>query len=258
MSRPLLEVADIFRAHGPAWRDANRGHVSLDQLKVMCAIERCRTAALGGHVARCENAACGYTTIAYNSCRDRHCPKCQTWSENRFTAEGRVLHEATAEIGSEKRRGVRVVTAMPLTSLRLGVSGIADLVEMHGGEDGRWRPFPVEYKRGKPKAHRADEVQLCAQAMALEEMFSVSLAEGALFYGETRRRVTVALDAALRQLTADVAAAARRMIAEGATPAPVFEKRKCANCSLVELCQPKRIQRPEPVSAWLAREIAMK
>ena len=68
MSRPLLEVADIFRAHGPAWRDANRGHVSLDQLKVMSAIERCRTAALGGHVARCENAACAYTTIAYNSC----------------------------------------------------------------------------------------------------------------------------------------------------------------------------------------------
>ena len=71
MSRPLLEVADIFRAHGPAWRDANRGHVSLDQLKVMSAIERCRTAALGGHVARCENAACAYTTIAYNCGRRR-------------------------------------------------------------------------------------------------------------------------------------------------------------------------------------------
>ena len=77
MGRPLLEVADIFRDHGQAWRDANRGHVSLDQLKVMGAIESCRTAALGGHVARCENAACGYTSIAYNSCRNRHCPKCQ-------------------------------------------------------------------------------------------------------------------------------------------------------------------------------------
>jgi putative transposase/transposase-like zinc-binding protein len=77
VGRPTLEVADIFRDHGPAWREANRGHVSLDQLKVMSAIERCRTAALGGHVARCENDACAHTAIAYNSCRNRHCPKCQ-------------------------------------------------------------------------------------------------------------------------------------------------------------------------------------
>lgn len=77
MSYPTLEVADIFRDHGPAWRDANRGHVSLDQLKVMSAIERCRTAALGGHVARCDNANCGHTHVFYNSCRNRHCPRCQ-------------------------------------------------------------------------------------------------------------------------------------------------------------------------------------
>ena len=77
MTRPALEVANIFRDHGPAWRDANRGHVSLDQLKVMSAIEDCRTAVLGGHVARCDNSACGFTSIAYNSCRNRHCPKCQ-------------------------------------------------------------------------------------------------------------------------------------------------------------------------------------
>jgi hypothetical protein len=75
MCRPALEVADIFRAHGPAWRKANAGHISLGQLKVMSAIERCRTAALGGHVARCET--CPHTHIAYNSCRNRHCPKCQ-------------------------------------------------------------------------------------------------------------------------------------------------------------------------------------
>ena len=76
MPGPLLEVADIFRAHGPAWRAANAGHISLTQLKVMSAIERCRTAALGGHVARC--ADCAYEHIAYNSCRNRHCPKCQS------------------------------------------------------------------------------------------------------------------------------------------------------------------------------------
>src|SRR5271168_1930724 len=85
MSRPALEVADIFRDHGSAWRSANAGHVSLDQLKVMSAIERCRTAALGGHVARCEK--CSHTVIAYNSCRNRHCPKCQGAAAKQWLAE---------------------------------------------------------------------------------------------------------------------------------------------------------------------------
>src|SRR3981081_4305642 len=86
--RPALEVADIFRGHGPAWRQANAGHVSLDQLKAMSAIESCRTAALGGHVARCED--CAYTTIAYNSCRNRHCPKCQGAAAKQWLAEREV------------------------------------------------------------------------------------------------------------------------------------------------------------------------
>jgi CRISPR-associated exonuclease Cas4 len=180
----------------------------------------------------------------------------QAWAENRFTAEGRVLHEATSEVGTEKRRGVRVVTAMPLASRRLGVSGIADLVEMHKSKDARWRPFPVEYKRGKPKAHRADEVQLCAQAMALEEMFDVTLTEGALFYGETRRRVSVSLDDGLRRLTGEVAAGTHAMLAAGATPPPVYARSKCGACSLIELCQPKRLARTGSALAWLARQIA--
>lgn len=180
----------------------------------------------------------------------------QAWAENRLTAEGRVLHEATAEIGTEKRRGVRVVTAMPLVSRRLVVSGIADLVEMHRDDTGGWRPFPVEYKRGKPKAHRADEVQLCAQAMALEEMFSVTLGSGALFYGETRRRLDVVFSEELRKLTAEVASAVHVQRASGTTPAPVYEKRKCTSCSLVELCQPKRLARSTAASAWLARQLA--
>jgi predicted Zn-ribbon and HTH transcriptional regulator len=85
VSRPVLEVADIFRGHAPAWRQANAGHLSLDQLKVMAAIESCRTAALGGHVARCQD--CAYTTIAYNSCRNRHCPKCQGAAAKQWLAE---------------------------------------------------------------------------------------------------------------------------------------------------------------------------
>ncbi len=88
MPRPALEVADIFRDHGPAWRIANAGHLSLDQLKVMAAIERCRTVALGGHVERCQD--CSYTTIAYNSCRNRHCPKCQGAAAKDWLAERQV------------------------------------------------------------------------------------------------------------------------------------------------------------------------
>ena len=87
MPRPVLEVADIFRDHSAAWREANRGHVSLGQLKVMSAIERCRTAALGGHVARCENEGCGRTVISFNSCRNRHCPKCQGSAAREWLAE---------------------------------------------------------------------------------------------------------------------------------------------------------------------------
>ena len=86
MARPSLEVADIFRDHGSAWRLANAGHVSLDQMKVMSAIERCRTAALGGHVARCENGACAYTVVSYNSCRNRRCPKCQGAAAQKWLA----------------------------------------------------------------------------------------------------------------------------------------------------------------------------
>src|SRR5271154_2286489 len=100
MARPVLEVADIFRDHGGAWRHANRGHVSLLQLKVMSAIESCRTAALGGHVARCED--CAYTTIAYNSCRNRHCPKCQGAAAKQWLAE----RQADLFAESEARRPV--------------------------------------------------------------------------------------------------------------------------------------------------------
>ena len=119
------------------------------------------------------------------------------WEENRFTAEGRVLHETAHDPSRRTRGGVRRVTALPLACRRLNLAGVADLVEFRktgGGETA----FPVEYKRGKPKPHRADEVQLCAQALCLEEMTGRPVPEGALFYGETKRRVIVAFDAELR------------------------------------------------------------
>ncbi len=181
----------------------------------------------------------------------------QAWAENRFTAEGQLLHEATATAGHEVRRGVRVVTAMPLASKALGVSGIADLVELHRRDDhDDWQPYPVEYKLGKPKAHRADEVQLCAQAICLEEMFDTTITEGALFYGKTRRRLSVPFDGELRALTANVALDTHALIAAGRTPKPVYQRSCCSACSLAELCRPKRLQRDADVSRWLSRHIA--
>lgn len=179
----------------------------------------------------------------------------QAWAENALTAEGRILHERTSEPGHEVRRGVRVATAMPLVSRRLGVSGIADLVELYPVEGGGWRPVPVEYKRGKPKSHRADEVQLCAQAIALEEMFATAVPDGVLFYGATRRRTEIRFDETLRRLTSDVAAAARAMIAAGLTPPPVYDRTRCRACSLADICRPKAFERSRPVAAWLNAQI---
>ena len=113
----------------------------------------------------------------------------QQWEENRQTAEGRLLHQRADQPQTELRHGIRTATAMPLASRALGISGIADVVEFHSEQ-----PFPVEYKRGRPKAHRADEVQLCAQALCLEEMLGRTVPEGALFYGQTHRRKAVTLD----------------------------------------------------------------
>ena len=171
------------------------------------------------------------------------------WAENRFTAEGRILHQRTDGGGRERRAGVTTERSVPLRSLRLGISGVADVVEMH--EDGHL--YPIEYKRGRPKAHRADEVQLCAQAMCLEEMLGTPVLEGALFYGRNRRRSTVTFDAELRALTRRVADNTRRMLAAGVTPPPEYDARKCDACSLKEVCQPRKPR--SAVGLWLATAV---
>jgi CRISPR-associated exonuclease Cas4 len=162
----------------------------------------------------------------------------RVWAENRFTAEGRVLHDVAHEAGARKSRGVRRVSALPIACLRLNIAGVADVVEFHQRPDGE-TAFPIEYKRGKPKLHRADEVQLCAQALCLEEMTGRPVPEGALFYGETKRRVVVPFDAELRKLTEDTAMAFGALVAEGRTPPPVWKAARCRACSLLELCRPK-------------------
>lgn len=178
----------------------------------------------------------------------------QAWVENAATAEGRVAHERVHAAESEMRRGVRTVTGMPLRSNRLGVTGVADVVELHFAGD-RWRPYPVEHKRGRPKAHRADEVQLCAQAFALEEMFAVEIPEGALFYGMPRRRTTVRFDAVLRDLTKIAAAETRALLDGGRTPRMSYEKKRCDACSLIEICRPRVTGATVSAARWLDNQL---
>jgi CRISPR-associated exonuclease Cas4 len=160
------------------------------------------------------------------------------WEENRFTAEGKVLHEVAHEAGERKLRGVRRVMALPLESRRLNLVGTSDLVEFLRDGDTEIA-FPVEYKRSKPKLHRADEVQLCAQAICLEEMTGQPVPQGALFYGETKRRQIVVFDAELRRLTEATAREFGALVQDGRTPAAVYRAERCRSCSLIEICRPK-------------------
>lgn len=174
----------------------------------------------------------------------------QQWAENRHTAEGRLLHQRADSPQIERRKGIRTVTAMPLVNLVLGITGVADVVELRPEDDGE-SAFPVEYKRGHPKAHRADEVQLCAQALCLEAMLDCHVAAGALFYGQTRRRKDVAFNDSLRNLTRQTIEATRQLLGSGATPTAAYEPKRCDACSLIDLCQPRWISRGRHVAAWL-------
>jgi CRISPR-associated exonuclease Cas4 len=175
------------------------------------------------------------------------------WEENRFTAEGRVLHEVAHEPGLRRQKGLRRVTALALACRRLNLAGVADLVEFRAGPDGE-TAYPVEYKRGKTKLHRADEVQLCAQALCLEEMTGRPVPEGALFYAETKRRLAVPFDTELRRLTEEAALQFGALFAAGRTPPAVWRADRCRACSLIELCRPKAARKS--AIAFRARAIA--
>lgn len=196
----------------------------------------------------------------------------QVWAENQFTAEGNVMHEKAHEGPDETKAGVRIVRGLDVKSEALGLSGQCDVVEFHADST----ILPIEYKRGKPKAHRADEVQLCAQALCLEEMFGLGtpnhegptgdsaivakpthlIPEGRLFYGKTRRRTDVIFDADLRALTTEAALRLHDLINRRITPAAVYEVRKCDACSLNELCMPQAMRFQRGAKAWFARQMA--
>lgn len=178
----------------------------------------------------------------------------QVWSENVLTAEGRLIHKYVHDEKRESRHDVRVEHGVPLRSLRLGLIGKADVIEFHRTGCGTWIPFPVEYKRGKPKRDNCDKIQLCAQALCLEEMLNESVLEGALFYGRTRHRLDVVFNNALRSETEAAAVKTRELIASGKTPVPLYEKR-CEQCSLIGLCLPRTVQKRRTVRGYISRMV---
>lgn len=194
-----------------------------------------------------------------------------TWTESVATVQGAQMHERADEPSSELRGDLLTVRGLALRSLRLGLSGKADVVEFHRlptgeaeeagspacsgcalpGRRGRWRPLPVEYKRGRLRREAGYLVQLCAQALCLEEALGVTIAAGALYFGETRRRLDVAFDAALRAETEQAAARLHVLFGAGLTPAPIFGP-KCKECSLSGLCQPRPLMDGTRASRYLA------
>ena len=175
----------------------------------------------------------------------------QMWTENRFTAEGRVEHDRAHETGCETRRNLRIIRGLTVKSYRLGLTGVCDVVEFERRPDGSERILPIEYKRGKPKEHLADSVQLCAQAMCLEEMNDCTIPIGAIFYHKIRKRQEVHLDEPLRDITRKAAASMQEIMASGVTPIMDYQSKRCDACSLIDLCNPKRLKKS--ASAYLAR-----
>ena len=179
------------------------------------------------------------------------------WAENERTVDGTIMHEKAHSGDVESRGDVVIMRALRVFSATLGVSGECDVVEFHrnadgislNGHDGLWQPYPVEYKRGKPKEHNADEMQLCAQAMCLEEMLCCTIPCGALFYGEPRRRTEVEFTPELRRAVEDSLNEMHDYYKRGYTP-KAKPRKGCSACSLKEICLPKMVQR-KSVAAYV-------
>lgn len=184
------------------------------------------------------------------------------WQENLRTAEGRLFHERAHDVSQRERRGdILILRGLPVSSRALGLSGQCDVVEFHAdahgvplcGEEGLWRPYPVEYKKGEPNAKQADELQLCAQAVCLEEMLCCEVPEGALFYGETRRRVSVVFSQELRRRVETAAEEMHELFRRGHTP-KARPTKSCGACSLREICLPV-LTRRESAADYLRRAV---
>jgi CRISPR-associated exonuclease Cas4 len=186
----------------------------------------------------------------------------QQWAENERTVDGMLFHEHAHDEGSTEKRGDTIITrGLRVCSDRLQISGICDVVEFHkadkgitlSGYDGRWQPYPIEYKKGKEKTNNADELQLCAQAMCLEEMLLCYIPCGSLFYGEIRRRVSVEFTDELRNQVETMVAEMKELWDRGYTP-KVKANKGCNACSLREICIP-RLNRTKPVETYIQERL---
>jgi CRISPR-associated exonuclease Cas4 len=170
----------------------------------------------------------------------------QAWSESALTAQGRLMHDRAHREITEMEDGRLIARAMRIASVKLGLAGVADVIEFlpdpHGiplkNYSGRWRPYPVEYKLGKQKSHRADEVQVCAQAICLEEMLGCRIDIGALYYGRPRRRFEIHFDDAIRKLVEETAQHVHDLLNASTLPEPEPGS-KCRSCSMQAQCLPK-------------------
>ena len=160
----------------------------------------------------------------------------QAWEDNQFTAEGQVLHKRVDSGESEQRGNVRFERGVSLRSDRHRLVGKMDLLEIETSAPNQY--IPVEYKRGKPKHESWDRIQLCAQALCLEDMRGVSISEGALWYWQVRKRQSVTIDESLREITLDAVKSAHDILSSGRTPPPTEDQKKCRACSLIDLCEP--------------------
>ena len=191
----------------------------------------------------------------------------QQWVENLSTMEGHLLHEKVHDSQqTEARDSVVYVRALNILSYRLGLKGVADMIEFHpvqddsapgmilSGHKGFYRPLPVEYKRGKAKPDDRDTVQLCAQALCLEEMYGVKIERGYLFYGQTRRRMEVWLDQQLRSRVEELSIMMHELFHAGITP-PARKGVKCNLCSMIDICLPKMTRKGKPVGKYLEEQL---
>jgi CRISPR-associated exonuclease Cas4 len=187
----------------------------------------------------------------------------QQWKENALTAEGRIMHQrADDPFFTETRNGVITARSVPIASYRLGLVGACDVVEFTEshegvklpGREGLYLPAPIEYKRGHEKRDPCDEAQLCAQAVCLEEMLSVTIPRGYLYYGETRHRVAVDLTAELRDLVRDMSEEMHAYFARGYTPR-VKTSKACRSCSLADICLPVLQEKVMPASKYIKQQI---
>lgn len=184
----------------------------------------------------------------------------RAWFENFLTAEGRILHEQVHESNAEYHPDVHTVRGLRLVSFRLGLTGQADVVEFRKADTGivlpgfkyLWQPFPVEYKRGKPKRDDSDCIQLCAQAMCLEEMLNTKISRAAFYYHKPRRRTEVEITDLLRRKTANIAKKLHQMFDSAVTLKAAYKK-KCRNCSMLSLCMPKTTGINKKVDHYLSK-----